>query len=167
MRPTFTLAFSSIKGRFGWYVRGKYAIGKAETTSLVTNATDDKVANYASSVNYYKFNNNTNTSRLSATAGVHLGITRNVFVNLGAGYGARNLYWGIDEFKAVDNSSVTGDTYVKNVNHSPNGIEAEGGLSLLFNQINVNVNFGILGLASGSSTSKKFSDISVGVGINL
>lgn len=166
MRPTLTLAFSSIKGRFGWYVRGKYSLGKGETTSLVTNATDDKVANYASSVNYYKFNNNTNTSRLSATAGLHLGITRNIFVNVGAGYGARNLYWGIDEFKAVDNV-VVADTYVKNVNHSPSGIEAEGGFSLLFKQINVNVNFGILGLVSGSSTSKKFSDLSVGVGINF
>ena len=167
MRQTFTLAISSIKGRFGWYVRGKYSIGTAVTTSLVTNTTDDKVANYASSVNYYKFNNTTNTSRLSATAGFHLGITRNVFVNLGAGYGARNLYWGIDEYRAVDNTNVSNGTFVKNVNYSPSGIEAEGGLSLLFNQINVNVNFGILGLASGSSTSKKFSDLSVGVGINF
>lgn len=167
MRQTFTLAISSIKGRFGWYLRGKYSIGTAVTTSLVTNATDDKVANYASSVKYYKFNNSTNTSRISATAGFHLGITRNIFVNVGAGYGARNLYWGIDEFQAVDNSYNTSEPWVKNVNYSPSGIEAEGGFSLLFSQINMNVNYSVLGLASGSSTSKKFSDISVGVGINF
>jgi hypothetical protein len=32
---------------------------------------------------------------------------------------------------------------------------------------NVNINLGILGLTSGSSTSKKFSDLSVGVGLNF
>jgi hypothetical protein len=164
---TLTLAISSIKGRFGWYVRGKYSIGTAVSTSLITNATDDKVANYASASNYYKFANLTSTSRLSATAGFHLGITRNVFVNVGAGYGARNLYWGINEFLAVDNSAVAGNLWVKNVNYSPSGIEAEGGISLLFNQINVNINYSVLGLASVSTISKKFSDISIGVGVNF
>ncbi len=164
---TLTISISRIKGRFGWYVRGKYSIGSAVSSSLITNTTDDKVANYASSVNYYKFTNLTSTSRLSATAGIHIGITKNAFINIGTGYGARNLYWGINEFLAVDNSAVAGNLWAKNVNYSPSGIEAEGGISLLFNRINVNVNYSMLGLASGSSTSKKFSDISLGVGYNF
>lgn len=163
---TLTLSISSIKGRLGWYVRGKYSIGSSVSTSLITNSTDDKIANYSSTTNYYKFVDLSSTSRMSATLGLHLGISKQVFFNIGMGYGARILNWGIQEYFANNNLPISGNSWVKNVNSSPSGIEAETGMTILLNKLNFNFNYSVLGLSSPANT-RKFSDLSIGLGFSF
>jgi hypothetical protein len=159
---TLLLSVGRISNKFGWFVKAKYAPPSGVNTSLNTNNSD--LVNYSSSNTYYKFNGELKTDRMALIGGLHLGLTKQLFFNIGAGYGSRSLFWGINEFSMSNSGSQVGKNFAKNVIHSTSGIEIETGITLIAGKFNFTTGIGYLGLGS---SSKSFTDVSISIGINL
>ncbi len=159
-----TLVFSigHISNRFGWFIKGKYAPPSGITSTLTTNNT--ALTNYNSSVNYYKYNGEIKTDRMAVIGGFHLGLSKSLFFNIGAGYGTRSLFWGINEYTLSSSGTQTGKSFAKNINNSSSGVEIESGITISTGKLHLTTGIGYLGLGS---SSKPFTDVSVSIGINL
>lgn len=159
-----TLVFSigHIANRFGWFIKGKYAPPSGITSALNTNNT--ALLNYTSSLNYYNYNGEIKTDRMAVIGGFHLGLTKSFFFNIGAGYGSRSLFWGINEYSLSSSGTQTGKSFAKNVNNSASGVEIESGFTISTGRFHLTTGIGYLGLGS---SSKPFTDVTVSIGINL
>jgi hypothetical protein len=161
---SFSITFGRITNLFGWYIRGKYAPSDVASTTLTTNNTE--ITNYNVSNCYYQYNGSTKTTRYSALLGLNIGFSKQFFWNIGAGYGSRELYWGINEFSIVGGIK-SGTNYAKNTNFSQTGIEIETGFTLSVSKINLGASFNYLGLLQNNNQVKPFSDTSIHLGFNF
>lgn len=104
---------------------------------------------------YYVFNDNETTHRLSATGGLTWQAGRNLFVYAGGGLGIKELWWQMDVYDYSDDSFVD-DYYVKHPDYSFTGFELEGGLIYRINSFVIN--------AGVSTASFRFTDVTAGFG---
>ncbi|MFM7021133.1 MAG: hypothetical protein ACKOXC_10075 [Aquirufa sp.] len=160
----YTFTIGHINNQFGWYLRGKYAPGDAISTNLKTSNTE--ITNYSDPTKYYKFNGITKTTRYAGIFGLNIGFSKSFFWNLGAGYGSRQLYWGIDEYSLGGNVK-TGTNYALNSTASQSGIEVETGFSLHVGAFNLGSSFNYLGIFQNDKNVKPFADATVSLGINF
>jgi len=146
----------------GWYVRAKFN-GQANTKEYTI---ENNEVN-GTSESYFVYNNEIANNRLSATGGITKRLTRTAFLLVGAGYGQRELLWGVDEYSNINNSFIksgwgnnTAGYYV--------GPEVEVGL--LFKLSIFNVSVGVNSIVYNTQTSssynqKPYFDYQIGIGI--
>lgn len=106
---------------------------------------------------YYKYNGQASSKRTGYTAGGFVG-GKVLSFYAGAGYGTRDLLWGIGEF-SYQNNVQNETSWVRNANSSFMGAEVEAGLLIRASFINI---------MGGISTIKfNYIDAHAGIGINI
>lgn len=160
---TYSVQFGRLIGNFGYGLTVKYAIGDNINTAFETD--NGFVSNYNPVGTYYKFNGDFKTDRFAIIPSVFLLITDRILVNVGAGYGKRSLYWGINEISFATNT-LSNTNWAKNTQASQSGIELQGGITYLINKFNVHVGMNQLGLIKLKGNGS-FSEITVGIGYNF
>lgn len=161
---TYSLTIGRVTNLFGWYLRGKYAPSEVINTNLSTNNTS--ISNYDVANRYYQYNGSTKTTRYAAILGVNIGLSKNFNLNIGSGYGSRELYWGIDEY-SIDGGIKSGTNFAKNINYSQSGVELEAGFNLSISVINIGASINYLGLFQNNNQIKPFTDASLHLGFNF
>lgn len=162
---TLSLSIGQAGNKNGWYLSGKMGLASSENAKYEVDVASDKLANYNSSLTYYLFGSESSTSRLSVTGGFLVGISKDIFWTMGAGYGQRNLLWSFNEYNYSQIGQSIGQSWALNKKSSTSGLELESGLMVLSGPVNFNVNYSILGILGGSSN--KFSDLQIGIGFNF
>ena len=162
---TLSLTIGQAGNKNGWYLSGKMGLSSSENSKYEVDVATNKLANYNSSQTYYLFGSETNTSRLSVTGGFLVGISKDVYWTLGAGYGQRNLLWSFNEYNYSQIGQPIGQSWALNKKSSTSGVELESGLMVFSGPVNFNHNFSILGIMGGSSNM--FSDLQVGIGLKV
>ncbi|HEY1025980.1 MAG TPA: hypothetical protein VGE26_12490 [Sphingobacteriaceae bacterium] len=140
-------------GRFGWYGRIKVSINQDKSTYETNNS---GLTDYEGT-GYYQFNGKILNKRFGATAGL-VYTQRPISLYVGAGYGSRDLQWGITEFAYISNEEQR-KAWAKNVESSFKGPEIEGGIILRFGFFNI--------LGGIGSVDFKYMDAHVGIGYNI
>jgi hypothetical protein len=165
-QKSYSLTFGQIK-RSGWYLRGKYSFNDTKPSY---NSNNSALTDYSSDASYYEYNGKVSEKRIGVTGGLLFGITKKwLFVNLGIGYGKRDLLWGIDNVSYQ--TGYKDQQWAKNVLHSYEGVEVEAGLMLKCWILNVMV--GANGIFSGSKSKQEqhatdpFIDLYTGIGFNF
>lgn len=106
---------------------------------------------------YYKYNGKASSKRTGYTAGGFVG-GKVLSFYAGAGYGTRDLLWGIGEF-SYQNNVQNETSWVRNSNSSYMGAEVEAGLLIRASFINI---------MGGISTIKfNYIDAHAGIGFNI
>jgi hypothetical protein len=162
---TLSLSIGQAGNKNGWYVSGKMSLASSESSKYEVDVATNKLANYNSSLTYYLFGSESSTSRLSVTGGFLVGLSKDVYWTMGAGYGQRNLLWSFNEYNYSQIGQSIGQSWALNKKSSTSGLELESGLMVLSGPVNFNVNYSILGILGGASN--KFSDLQVGIGFNF
>jgi hypothetical protein len=162
---TLSLTIGQAGNKNGWYLSGKMGLASSENSKYEVDVASNKLANYSSSLTYYLFGSETSTSRLSVTGGYLIGISKDVYWTMGAGYGQRNLLWSFNEYNYSQIGQSISQSWALNKKSSTSGLELESGLMVLSGPVNFNVNYSILGILGGASN--KFSDLQVGIGFNF
>lgn len=159
---TFTIQYGKLFGNYGLAMSFKYAFGSSISTSYESD--NFQITNYITSTKYYKFNGNYATNRLAIIPSALLHLTDQLLVNIGLGYGKRELFWGIDEYSMA--GTPTSTNWSKNMNASQSGVELEGGIKYIGNKLNLHIGYNYLGLIKlkGQGT---FSDVWLGIGYNF
>lgn len=164
-QKSYSVTFGQIK-KSGWYLRAKYSFNSVKSSYTSNN---DALLDYTSTANYYVFNGNVRENRLGVSGGLIFGITRRwLFMNLGIGYGKRELMWGIDEVSYTTGGKT--QKWAKNVMQSYEGVELEYGLMIKCWILNVMVGGNSVFANSKDEAphaSGAFNDLYTGVGINF
>lgn len=128
--------------RTGGYVKFRHSFSKASDDGEECN--DEGVESGTGQMRWYS--GRTEKSRLAVTAGVLQQLWKPVYLYAGIGYGKRTLSW-----------ETTGGEWVKNADHSFQGMEAEiGGI----------VRYGSLAFSLGIQTNSfKYIEANVGIGV--
>jgi Ig-like domain CHU_C associated len=152
--------------RSGWYIRGKFnlrpnksAAYNCDNTSLLDNP----------GATMLKFNGLSIDNRLSGTFGLIESLivgSKNLFYYIGAGYGKRNLYWGVDEFN-TPGTTKTGTAWAKNITRSTEGLELEGGVLLRLAFINIIGGGSIIYKLENEKISIGHSDFHISIGLSF
>lgn len=137
----------------GWYVRAKVS---AEQANADYGSAGVQLTNY-NQPGYYQYNNTSTVKRTAYTGGIYLG-SKIISVYIGAGYGSRELLYGIDRYTYEGNYSI-GTAWVKNTGSSFTGAEGEGGLLLRVDAFNV--------MGGVSTIQGKYTDYHLGIGFNF
>lgn len=148
----------------GWYVRAKFN----GVTNIKQYTIESNVV-YGQPGSYFVYNNEKANNRLSATFGITKKLTNTAFLLIGAGYGQRELLWGVDEYLNSNNILLkTG--WGNNTSGYYIGPEAEAGILLkaaIFN-ISFGVNAIVYNTESYSSFNQKpYFDYQLGIGFNF
>jgi len=161
--PTYSLTFGVMK-KTGWYVRGKYSI-KSESEEY--NCNSEGILNYSTNSSYYTFNGEVNYTRISLTAGMIFKLGRSFHLMTGAGYGERELLWGVTEY-SNQNNTISNMTWAKNQDASFMGAEFELGIMIKLGGINfiTGGNVIIPGQSNGSGNNS-YIDSYVGIGFSF
>lgn len=135
------LSFGQV-GKTSWYISAKASPSRRTETTL--DCDNEKVINYDGE-GYYTFDDIEIVSCYLLSAGLIFQSGRNFFIYTGAGYGSKSLIWHIKEF-TYPNDQPAGDSYVKHIDYSYSGFEAEAGMILRFGKVLVfcgatNLNF--------------------------
>ena len=159
----YSLTFGKL-AKTGWYVRAKFN----STTNLKQYTIENNVI-YGQPGSYYVYNNEITFNRLSATCGITKKLAGNTFLLFGAGYGQRELLWGIDEY------SNSGNVYMKsgwgnNKSGYYVGPEVEAGL--LIKVAIFNISFGANSIVYNTQTGTTFNqkpyfDYQMGIGFTF
>jgi hypothetical protein len=80
----------------------------------------------SSSTSYFVFNGEISQTRLGLTAGIVPKISNTFLMLIGAGYGERELLWGVIGY-SNQNNSITNTGWAKNIEASFSGPEIELG----------------------------------------
>lgn len=148
----------------GWYIRAKF---NGQTN--VEQYTIESNTVYGQPGSYFVFNSEKTNNRLSATFGITKKLTNTAFLFFGAGYGQRELLWGVDEYLNSNNTFLKSG-WGNNRSGYYVGPEAEAGLllKLAFFNISLGVNAIVYNTESYSSFNQKpYFDYQLGVGINF
>ncbi|MCU7551407.1 hypothetical protein OCK74_19955 [Chitinophagaceae bacterium LB-8] len=148
------------KKKMGWYVRAKLHLSAKPEAKYITD--DEQVYGYQSTTAYYKYNGEKNVNRMSATGGMLLGNNR-ISGYIGAGYGTRDLYWGITEYTLQGKNKV-GSYWAQHIGSSVKGIEAEGGLMINLGHVNL---MGGVSYINDSENKTHLIDSHIGIGVTL
>lgn len=144
---------AGLGNKAGFYGRIKFSSSDANASY---ERTGGNLINY-SKPGYYKYNGQANSKRAGYTAGGFVG-GKVLSFYAGAGYGTRDLLWGIGEFSYQDNFQNT-TSWVRNITSSYSGAEAEAGILIRASFINI---------MGGISTIKfNYIDAHVGIGFNI
>lgn len=129
--------------RTGGYIKAKYSF---KNVSMDNMECDDSGVLTGTEGSLPWYSGNTEKSRLAITGGVLQRIWKTGYVYAGAGYGFRTLGW-----------ETTDGLWVKNIDHSYKGVEAEIGLI---------IRFGGFAISAGAQTNQfKYAEANVGIGI--
>ncbi len=90
------------------------------------------IVNY-DGIGYYTFSGEVEKSRIGISVGYLYTCFKNVDVNIGLGYGKREIYWMIDEYQ-FDNTDYYSNVAAKYLNDSYSGVEIELGITYYLNQ---------------------------------
>ena len=124
---------AGVKKKTGVYIKAKFSLNSASSAKYTT--TDAALLDYTIYDAYYKYNSNQSISRLSITSGILFG-SNNLILYAGAGYGMKNLYWGIDE-KSIQGGTIVRSSWAKNVGRSISGPELDAGFIIRASFINI------------------------------
>ncbi|MBK8300409.1 MAG: hypothetical protein IPK90_08165 [Chitinophagaceae bacterium] len=146
----------------GWYLRAKFNSQSIRKEYSITN---NEVNGPSGS--YFVYNNEIANNRLSATFGITKRLARTAFLLVGAGYGQRELLWGVDEYSNLNNSYIKSG-WGNNTAGYYIGPEAEVGL--LFKLSIFNISVGVNSIVYNTQTSssynqKPYFDYQIGIGI--
>ena len=96
----------------------------------------------------YSYSGGKSTSRLGATAGMVFRISDPVYAYAGGGFGFRNLFWELNSSR-----------WVKNADHSYQGLALDAGLMLHFDGFGVSLGVQTIGV--------KYMEAKIGIGYTL
>ena len=162
---TLSLSVGQVGNSNGWYISGKMGLASSVNSKYEVDEATNKLKSYDSNQSYYLFGSESSTSRLSVTGGLLIGISKDVYWTLGAGYGQRNLLWSVNEYSYSQIGQSIGQSWAINKKSSRTGLELESGLMVLSGPVNFNFNYSVLGILGG--TSNNFSDLQIGLGFNF
>jgi hypothetical protein len=148
----------------GWYVRAKF---NGQTNTKEYTIENSEVNGPPGS--YFVYNNEIANNRLSATFGITKRLARTAFLLVGAGYGQRELLWGIYEYSNSNNSYLKSG-WGNNKGGYYAGPEAEAGLLLKVSIFNISLGINAIVYNTQSSSSfnqKPYFDYQMGIGINF
>lgn len=115
-------------GLFGWYVS---AFANTNMYIYDYEYDNDIVQEYPVD-QYYEITDEKKYARYSIVAGVNYQIFKNLYFDIGLGYGYKELILQIDEY-AYNNNEYLQQSYIKNVSESYGGLEFESGLMYKWN----------------------------------
>ncbi|MEY2793069.1 MAG: hypothetical protein RJA76_1061 [Bacteroidota bacterium] len=156
---TGTIGVLNTKG--GWFLMIKKDI-KEDASQYTTSNTS--LLDFNNSSNYYLFNQEVLTNRLSVIFGLHSRIAQGLYWNIGAGYGKRDLIWGVN-VKSANDGTFVNKAYAKNTTSSQSGAEVLTGLLVNAGPINFRVDASLT--AGGFSSEKIYSEFTVGAGFTF
>lgn len=148
----------------GWYIRAKF---NGETN--IKQYTIENNVVYGQPGSYFVYNNEKTNNRLSATFGITKKLAKSAFLLVGAGYGQRELLWGVDEYLNANNIYLKSG-WGNNKSGYYVGPEAEAGLLLKAGVFNISfgVNAIVYNTESYSSYNQNpYFDYQLGIGINF
>lgn len=155
-----TIGVLTSKG--GWYFTVKKDL-KEDIADYVTSNT--AITNFpGSSGSYYLYNGDVYTNRFSAILGIHKKIVEDFYWNIGAGYGKRDVLWGVN-LKSTTNGAFQKKSYALNQNISSSGLELNTGFTISIAPLNFRID--------GSFLTKDFkgdnllAEFSIGLGITF
>lgn len=156
---TFSLAFGELTENGGWYILAKSDISN-DIYDYKTNNT--ALTDFSgSSTYYYTYNSKVLTNRQSLVVGLHKKIGNGFFFNLGAGYGKRDLLWGVD-VKTIQTGGIFKNSLALNTIASNSGVEVNTGFTIKGGPLAIRFDVNVLG--QGFSTNSVFAEASIGVG---
>lgn len=165
--PVFSVTLGRLK-KIGWYIRGKLTAEPTTTTYSINK--DQQVTNFDNSNAYYVYTGDSKKSRWAVTGGLIKQLNRNLFLQLGGGYGERKLAWGIAEYSNQTNSYQKTSWGMYEAT-SFNGVELEGGLIIkasVFNlMLGANAIVPVTKKGSTLTTYKTYVDFHIGIGFIL
>jgi len=162
---TLSLSIGQVGNSNGWYISGKMGLASSVSSKYEVDEATNKLKSYDSNQSYYLFGSESSTSRLSVTGGLLIGISKDVYWTLGAGYGQRKLLWSVNEYSYSQIGKSIGQSWAINKKSSNTGLELESGLMILSGPVNFNLNYSVLGILGGASNN--FSDLQIGLGLNF
>lgn len=144
---------AGLGNKAGFYGRIKFSSSDA-TASYERSGVD--LINY-SKPGYYKYNGQASSKRAGYTAGGFVG-GKVLSFYAGAGYGTRDLLWGIGEF-SYQNNVQNATSWVRNTTTSYSGTEAEAGVLIRASFINI--------MGGVSTINFNYIDAHAGIGFNI
>jgi hypothetical protein len=148
----------------GWYLRTKF-------TDLILDI-DYRVENnkiIGPSYSYYVYNNDITYNRFSATFGITKRISNSVYFMFGAGYGRRELLWGVDEYSNSNNLYIKSG-WGNNYDAYYVGVEAEAGLLVKLSIFNVSIGLNSIFYNTNNSpyiNHDAYFDYQIGIGLTF
>jgi len=126
-------------GKLGWYMSARLnSLGQAKY-----NYNGEVITDYQNQNNYYEFDDKVKYPLLTITAGATWQLNWNWFIYGGAGYGARQLLWHINEY-SYNNDQLMSNNYVEHEEYTSKGLEMEVGMIFQANVLSFSVGASLL-----------------------
>jgi len=159
---TFSGIVGVLTSNGGWYIMVKKDL-KNDTNEYLTN--NVSLTNFLSSQgNYYLYNGEVLTNRFSAQLGLHKKISDGFYWNIGAGFGKRDVLWGVN-VKSVTNGSIIRKSFAMNQIVSSTGVEVGTGFTIAATPFNIRVDGSIL--TKDFKADNMLSELTIGLGITF
>ncbi len=134
----YGLKFGHI-GLLGWYVS---AFANTNFNMYDYEIDDGLVDDYPSD-QYYEIKTDKKYLRYSLVIGVNYQFLKNIYLNLGVGYGYKELNYLVKEY-SYNNDSYIGESYFKDISNTYSGVEIETGLMYKLNNFIISGGVGSL-----------------------
>lgn len=162
MEKTYVGTVGVLTSNGGWYFTVK---NDAKTDDAEYTTNNVNLTNFPASLNsYYLYNGEVITNRLSAMFGLHKKISSGFYWNVGAGYGKRDVIWGIN-IKSMANGSFISKAYALNQVVSSSGLELGTGFTISVAPINFRVDVSML--SKNFKADNMLSELTFGIGLTF